>query len=249
MAYRIFNFIVAALLWAPLPAAAAEPMEREGAWDLVYDDKSCDLTGVFGRKSNNVAVRFRQFEPGDEFDLSLIGERFVLSGPQPEEAEVDFGPTVNPRSTRVLMGRKGSIGVMMLGSSTLDDRRRSWDSPDIPPMSATAIAAVNSLAVSYHGRSVRLNLGSLAKPFAALRKCTQDLIRAWGYDPAAQSALIQPPKPTANPQTWLRSRDYPPVLLELGRGSRNVVRLDVDAAGRVTAAISSRRPRTQSSPG
>ena len=121
----------------------------------------------------------------------------------------------------------------MLGSSALDDRELRGESVDTPVMTAAAIAAVSSLNVSYRGRSLTFKLGSMAKPMAALRKCTEDLVRTWGYDPAEQAALTQHAKPLTNPQTWLRSSDYPPVLLELGRGSRNVFRLDVDAAGRI----------------
>ena len=84
MAHGIIKFILAGCLLAPAPAAAAEPLERDGGWDLAFDDKSCDLTAVFGEKSNSVAIRFRQFAPGDVFDLVLIGKRFVFSGPQPE---------------------------------------------------------------------------------------------------------------------------------------------------------------------
>ena len=233
MAYRIIKTVLAACLLAPVLVNAAEPMERDGGWDLVYDDKSCDLTGIFGGKSDSVAVRLRQFQPGDVFDLSLIGRRFVFTGPQPQEAEIDFGPTANPRSSRILMGRTGRLGVMMLGSRALDDREMSLESADEPPMTAAAVAAVDWLKVSYRGRSLAFNLGSMAKPMAALRKCTDDLVRAWGYDPSQQTALSQRAKPLTKPETWLRSSDYPRVMEELGRGSQIVFRLHVDAAGGV----------------
>ena len=69
---------------------------------------------------------------------------------------------------------------------------------------------------------------------AALRKCTEELVKEWGLNPAQQEALPARPMPKSSPGDWLHSSDYPRESLAMGQQAIVRYRLMVDAAGAVT---------------
>ena len=75
----------------------------------------------------------------------------------------------------------------------------------------------------------------------AMRTCTDDLVRAWGYDPAAMSALLRPVALIGSPATWVTSNDYPTDLLREGKLGLVTFRLDVDEVGKVIGCTVLRR--------
>jgi hypothetical protein len=103
------------------------------------------------------------------------------------------------------------------------------------PVTPQREAAATSINLAWSGRRLVLETGPLAAAFGALRKCTDDLVRTWGLDPAVQLSLSRLPDPRTHPSTWLRPADYPTGALMSGKQAIVNFRLSVDAAGVPTA--------------
>jgi protein TonB len=68
---------------------------------------------------------------------------------------------------------------------------------------------------------------------AQLRACQTDLLKSWGYDPAVQTTLTRPARPTSTAASWLKPDDYPAGAISLGQNGIVQFRLDVDADGKI----------------
>jgi len=84
------------------------------------------------------------------------------------------------------------------------------------------------------GKNFRLGTGSFAAPMAAMRACTDDLVKRWGYDPLILSALKQDTKALNEPARWLKSSDFPPAALSRGQSGIVQIRLDIAETGAVS---------------
>jgi TonB family protein len=131
-------------------------------------------------------------------------------------------------------GTDRNMIIMFLGSMRLD----GWESATLnevgPPVSAKQEAAVSGVTVTVGGRKpFRLAFGSLAKPMEQFRACQADLVKTWGYDPAVQTTLSRPARPTEPPEAWLRPEDYPTGAVAMGQSGIVQFRLDIEADGRV----------------
>ncbi|MBS0483535.1 MAG: energy transducer TonB [Proteobacteria bacterium] len=84
-----------------------------------------------------------------------------------------------------------------------------------------------------NGRTIRLLLGSMGLPMQAMRRCTNDLVHSWGYDPATIATLSKPAEPATTPGTWLNSYDYPSDMLVKGAIGLVQFRLDVGEKGAI----------------
>ena len=79
----------------------------------------------------------------------------------------------------------------------------------------------------------RLQLGSMGTPMKAMRACTSDLIKSWGYDPETVRSLRQGPTPTGKPGNWVMSYDYPTQMLRERQNALIRFRMDVQADGSI----------------
>ena len=82
---------------------------------------------------------------------------------------------------------------------------------------------------------VDFDLAGAAKAVAALRECEDGILREWGVDPAALAGLRKLPKVVGRPPDILEGKDYPREALRARATGLLLVRLDVTAAGRVSA--------------
>ena len=73
----------------------------------------------------------------------------------------------------------------------------------------------------------------MAAPMAAMRTCTMDLIKRWGYDPIVQVGLKQPAKPLNAPTKWLTTGDFPREAAMEGASGIVQVRIDLDEKGAI----------------
>lgn len=100
-----------------------------------------------------------------------------------------------------------------------------------PQVTPAMESAVTSISLRFAGQFLKIATGSLGKPFVALRQCTDDLVKQWGFDPEVQSALKSRPFPLGNPATWIRPADYPRKALANGKSALVTFRLSLDASG------------------
>lgn len=232
----VATMVVAAV--APGAALLAAPRDREpevlvheGKWLLDYDRDACHLVGVFGTGDAKVVARFTRYEQTDGFDLTLYGKRFRAFEPK-TDAKIDFGS--GPVPTVATFGRAGDMRLAIFTSLRLDSWRWKGDSDVAPRVMPGQEAQVKDVTVTIPRKApFRLAVKSLAKPFAQMRDCTDNLIKSWGYDSAAQSALLRRVTPVNSPGDWLVPSDYPVGALQGGHNGLVQFRLDVDAEGKV----------------
>ncbi|MET1754023.1 TonB family protein [Novosphingobium sp. RD2P27] len=234
------------LLAAAVISASANPsgamasttagLEPTGPWNVHYAAQSCMLLRGYGDATKPDLLMMERFEPSDRFQLVLIsdqlryyeqgsmlrlrygdGERIIVKGAMPGKAD-DGRASLTISSTAI----------------------RPWpeseeDEPERLSITPEQEAAATSLTVSFRGRDVTFRTGPLDKAFAALRKCTDDLVRSWGLDPVQQSRLSAPAKPLSKPRSWITSSAYPRSMILLRKQGLVNFRLSVNETGTPTA--------------
>lgn len=223
------------LILFPLPAAAKEStpvsLAKVSKWELRYDQGACHLISTIGHPVS-LTVSFTRFEPGDEFTLSFSGAG-LTNVRRWSEASLTFG-TGKPSELIVFMTIFDGTPTIVLPSQRLDGLPVVKTGRQPAPISPALEAGVSSLSVTLAGiKPMTIELGSLAKPFAALRSCTTDLIRSWGYDPQVYESLRQPSEPVDSPGNWVTVKDYPDTALSQRLEGIATFRLDIDPRGRV----------------
>lgn len=221
-------------------AGAAEPfllsLQKKGPWVADYDVDSCRLAAKFGTGEQEIMLLLARFSPGDEFQLSLAG-RPLKRGESEVLLKIGFGPNQTLREVWALTGTLGDKPLLLLGVQRLD----GWEAPKRegfvtpPAISPEQEEQVANLTLQLNrARAYRLELGSMRKPMAELRKCMNTLLNYWGYDPQVDAALTKRVVPVEAPSTWIRSADYPSKALRKGLQGIVQFRLDVSEGGLVT---------------
>ncbi|WP_322290663.1 TonB family protein [Allopontixanthobacter sp.] len=229
-------------------AVAAEPlrMAPSSPWHLDYAEDSCRLMRTFGSGADSGMVYFERYGPGDPFNLVVaakalrsVDEAFTLQvqfGDQEEVQEPDFfvgefgdfGPALIFSSMSIR--RPGSFG---LKGKQLEQYFEAREKDPLPPIGAERERAVSWLSISRGKRHyVIFDLGSIAQPFAAMRSCTDNLLKQWGIDVARHATLSREPKPVNSPGTWVTANDYPYKMLRAGQRGIVHFRMIVDETGK-----------------
>jgi hypothetical protein len=234
------HLLISALLTLPLLSGASfakEPSSdaliRTSQWDLSYDNNSCDLAAEFGSGEKKTILMISRNSPSDHFNITLAGKHLKYSL-QTSTAEVNFLPGDSSLDATALHGTLGNMPMAFISGLRIDDRRIKFGH-DAPPITPEQEAAVNKVIIKVSGQTTALQIGPMAPLFSAMRKCTDDLVKGWGLDPAQQAALSRPARPVTDPRYWFESEDYPLEKLIQGSGSYIQFRLDIDARGKITA--------------
>lgn len=232
--FRRISVLVLALSFASSAQGAADlpiPLVKTSKWEVNYDKEACHLLSKFGTGKQETIIRLTRYEPTNSFDLTLFGQLFAT-----REAvrfiEVDFG-LGHAIKRKVLAGTMGNKLPMLLFGSTRIDGWESASTNVVPPR-ITAEQEASATAIDFKlpgGKRYRLESGSLADPLAALRKCVEDLVVSWGFDPAQQAALREPAIPLSAPSSWIPGDDYPAGALYRGENGVVKFRLTVGADG------------------
>lgn len=200
-------------------AASVTTIKRMSDWQLTYDERSCDLAAKFGAGNDEVIAMFSRYGPSDWFILTLAGQP-VKTSSLTSEVEVDFGPIENPRRAQSLNGFTAGLPSVSISSLRLDDGEFDGEDTALPSMRGEDEVKINTVKLTLPGkRVIQLHLGSMAKPMAAIRNCTDGLMQLWGLNPDEQKAVTARPKPSGEPRNWLRPSDYPDDMLRQGRSA------------------------------
>ena len=227
-----------ALMAVPVAAwadRAPEILNRTSKWALDEGLDACQLYARFGEGDAAVIARFARFEPGEAFDLTLMGKRMKSSEPL-GGAKIDFGLAKAPQAFIPMNGRQGDYDASFFGEMRLD----GWSSGKFgeigPPITPQQEAQVTGVTVQFKGgeRPFRLEFGQFGRPLAMLRQCADGLVTAWGYDLQVQQSLQRRATPRSAVTKWVTSADYPIGSLRMGQGGFVRIRLDVDAAGAIS---------------
>jgi hypothetical protein len=206
-------------------------------WNVDWSKTTCTLLRAFGSKEDPSIVRIERFGPTNWFHLSIMSNEFK-SFQQGQAVQLKFGDGEPERVPGVSPGKAGADGkaILFFATQSLADRAvRDADPEADPAVTPATEAATKTITVSYFGRDRIFATGPMDKAFAALSKCTDDLVRTWGLDPEQQARLMVRPKPQGSPATWLRSGDYPRDMLFSGKQALVSFRLAVNAVGTPTA--------------
>ncbi len=222
----------------PLPAMAApkEPQVLASTikWEINYDKEACHLLNKFGTGDDEVTLRMTRYRPGDQFDISLYGPRFK-SDTTYVQTEVSFDP--NPPQKRLALaatvGKK--LPLLLLGGLHLIHDIQDKDAKTkIAAVTPEQEGKVTGITLKLKRKQpIFLKTGSLAGPLRAMRKCTDDLIQSWGYEPAQFARIKDGPVPLSSLETWLKGSDYPFLALVQNESGEVQFRLEVNPDGSV----------------
>ena len=230
-----------ALILAAQPALAAErppiQLPRVTNWEINYDEDACHLMTEFRDDTQRVLFKMTKTGLGNVFDLTLIGPQFANNDLY-LPVEVKFG-SGKPSNTQGLSAVTASEKIPLIIISQLQlgdwiasgkDSKVEWYR-ELTPEQEAAVKFVEVKPGRYD--TIQLKTGSMSAPMKAMRECTDNLIRYWGYDPAQLKSLSSWPRPLNNPQNWLTTPDYPSASLDRFLSGKLKFRLDVSEDGRV----------------
>ncbi|MDT8757159.1 energy transducer TonB [Sphingomonas psychrotolerans] len=210
-----------------------ETLARATKWVVDYDRDACHLAAQFGEGKKSVIAKFTRYQPGDQFDLALIGDRFVSADAE-VAGKIDFGLSNKPVDLNGLNGTMGKTKAIFLRSLRFDGWESSEKMEVAPTLTPEQEARITGVTVDLRGRPpFRIEFGSLAKPLAQMRLCMDNLVKSWGYDPVEQAGALRPASPITSPGTWLSSSDYPMNAVMNGHNGLVQFRLDIDSEGKV----------------
>jgi Gram-negative bacterial TonB protein C-terminal len=232
--------MILTLTTSPTFAAPTSPpsLKRVTKWEMRYDEDACTLAARFGEDKDSTLLVMTRTYPGDWFELKIYSKNIKYSGVTMPIA-ISFGelPAMRRDGMAAYSSGPNRTPVVIVPNLRVD----GWEFPAVDNL-ATAVpaiepkqeAAISTITVrQIGGKSFRLETGSLSAPLAAMRTCTDDLLRYWGYDPAVQTNLTSTVLPITRPDKWLRSNDFPTDALMQGQNGLVRFRLDVDEVGNV----------------
>lgn len=246
MKIRFRSFALAAVLLTPVaPVHAAEPLRLKPSspWHAHHEREYCRLGRSFGVGDDMIQIVFEQHEPSDNFSLLLIGKK-MRKVADPAHAWIAFGPTSPSERYFYTPASVGELPAWMIGSARLvplsadvkkrKERGSKDEKIDVSEIAPEQEAAVREILIDRPlSKPVILETGSMARPFAALRLCTDKLITEWGLDAEQHKTAQSKPQPISNPGSWVTSNDYPAAMWVKGQTGIVEFRLIVDTVGRV----------------
>lgn len=234
-------FAVIGLSCHSIPAMAKDrpviSLPKTSKWEINYDRDFCQLLAKFGSGKDGAIFELRREQPGDEFDWLLYSSLVKYDGIA-MPIELTFGLNGKPiKRTGVALTMNGAekLPVVRVSGVRLD----GWDDPKHPEL-APAVTVAQEAAITEtriklpDGKRYRLETGSMGAPLAAMRTCTADLIKTWGYEPAVEETLTRRAVPAASPAKWLGTSDFPEKSLMAGSNGLVRFRLDVGVGGKPT---------------
>jgi hypothetical protein len=216
-------------------------LQQNGPWKMDYATNASHLSATFGQGKSEIQAQFTRIAPQDGFRVTLIGTRLGYQSELRTRAQLEFRPATQKAAlsyvTHGSVGPKNArIPAVFSDLMRLDNRARQHSGvtelPDITPASEKAI---NALYVKLSGRDpFTFDLVSMGAPMAAMRTCTDDLVRSWGYDPAEIAKRQSRARPVISPARWAQPEDYPSAMLTRGASAVVDFRLAIDEKGLVT---------------
>lgn len=225
----VLPICAAAAFASPVQAAS---LKKNGAWVATNEVDGCHLTANFGTGRQVVTAQLTRYQPGEPFELRLIGSG-LLAPRRITITKLNFGLGATDRAP-TMVGVTVNRPTLIIPSVRLDGWRARTAFDSMPAISPGDEARVNALTFEVHnGERYQLELGSMQRPMAALRECTDRLVAHWGYDPGQQARLQRRVTPTNETGTWLGQTDFPPDALKARENGIVHFRLDVGESGQV----------------
>ena len=221
-----FYFTAAALTLSHQPARAADEPVRlapSSTWQLDYADDSCRLARQFGEGERKNLLVIERFGPGDPIRVTVSGDTFrrVRSG---KEATLRFGPAESEQDVAFMKGDWGGTpaliftGPLRIAPNTEQEeeaREALEEANQLYLFEPASISPERERAVTFVSVDVSgvpevvFETGSLGESFAALRKCTDELLTHWGIDVKRHKSLSRKAVPAGRLKSGLHPRIIP----------------------------------------
>lgn len=246
----MFERTTLALIWfiCAIPAEASAQdanLLPSSKWVVNYSPDACNLARSFGDGDQKIVAQFVRNGPSEGFKFNLIGQslaHWVIK----RGVRLRFGEAGEPVVKYPLVGEAIDKSRALIMDGRLDNLQ--FPTPEAGKLSASpqetvnkfdpsVEAAITSAWIQAGDHSITLHLGSMREPMAALKKCTDDIIRSWGFDPQAQAQLAKLPTPADDPSTWFSIMDYPTESLRRNESALVSFRLMVAADGSVSGCF------------
>jgi len=210
---------------ADLHLAPASPWQVDAAPDL------CRLSRDYAAGDERITLRLEQFRPSSFVQAVVITDH-VVRAESLARFKVRLGRTPPFRSAAfplILPDGRKAMQLNFAFAKPTDASAWTW------PADAT-LAAIDEIefAAPVMGTLV-FQTRTLANAMVEMRKCGEDMIRGWGFDPAEQAALSRQVEPIGATYKWLRFEDFKDLPPAPGQLDHLVLRINVDTAGKPTA--------------
>ena len=200
-----------------------------------YDDR-CRASRTFGEGKNLTTLWIEQGGEETNYNLTLIGR--PLRHPYGGGVRIQFGD--EPETIRSYISAKSSkdrpvlrmYGVTLVQPQLEKDKDSA--APDIS-IDAERLDAIDTLRMRTSiVEPLQLQIGSMSEPYAFLNICGAKLSVLLSEAARPLSKEASPPV-AIDSDEWLRSRDYPPYLVQAGMGGKLTARLTVNKAGKASS--------------
>jgi hypothetical protein len=238
---KLAGTVLACAVVGALPASAREATRLKPVtpWNVDYSEKSCILRRGFADAADPDILNIEQFGPSNSFQLLLFSNE-LRRYEQGSSIWLRLGADERSHMIGVMPGQTKDKKAFL--SITRTSLAFNWaqvkepaEEESFAPVTPAREAAITSIGVEFAGRAVIFETGPLHKPFEALRKCTDNLVKSWGLDPVQQARLRTHPEPLSSPGGWITSASYPAGMLMSGKQAIVNFRLNVDDKGLPTA--------------
>ena len=238
-----------ALVSQPAAAQDGRVLAPSSHWEMNYDDDSCVLRRGFGGEGEGVFFELRQFAPGLSYQMLLVSPDLAVGDESPTIRYGSDGDSWKPRDAVIVEYEGGLEGVLlsdtMLSTATkselrdLDEDERTLRyralTADMAALSERETIVETITVGDVFGEDVTLRTGSMKPPMDAMRECTGEMERRWGFDPAVQQTLSRHATPRNGHRLARRVQQvYPRAMRNTNQSARLRIRLDIDEQGSVT---------------
>jgi hypothetical protein len=238
---------VAALSSAPA-AARERHLAPADEWQIIREEHSCIARRNFADPSGApLRLDVEAFQPGRSYKFLMVGDALPLRDGLRRGVgfiRYRFKPDREWREAFAVTGyvaREDALSFVSDLSTEAEASRLAELAAKNQPLGRplyqpddARIAEVEQLALAYRSRDdTVLQLGPLREPLGKLQACAWELVSAWGYDPAALASQSSPPM-LQNTERIGQELSSGMRAGSIGQNRPVHVRLDVDAAGKVT---------------
>lgn len=250
MGQRLLSVVAACTV-----AMAGAVQAREGrvlapssGWTVVYDEDSCVLRRSFGEADQQGYLEIRRFAPNGRLQVMVASRD--LKARDIFTYQYMWGDEANWREAgRLKFTLDNGLGGVLFRTQLVEEPDEPTDpreralylhSADWRAAERGAAERVDSISVrgttirGMQRSALRLQLGNLVAPIAALNTCADELITHWGIDVEAHKTLTRPALPI-DPTASSSMVGYPPKMVRQGMQGLVNIRLAIDQTGRITA--------------
>ena len=252
---KFMSPLLAATCLAGANAASAKDdpglvlLEPSSSWNLDMGEHKCRIARLFGEGENKTIFMIDQWDPSKSAQWTVAGPALekYRNG---RDTSFEFSGGGDSGEFELLGSFFGEFGNAIQSSSGFvpdeSDDDGEDEEPDylanprsLPALDAKGAAGIEWLTVTQRGRTpVRLKLGSLEAPLAAMNVCMEDLVEFWGFDVEEQRKVASPPEVTNMPKVVREVAErYPESALRRGAQADFHIRMTIDTQGQIENCV------------